>query len=907
MKTLSMHIAMKRINAIALAAALWLPAQGVKAQEEWPLVLNGPNARITIYQPQPISYNENVVHLMAAVSMLEKGTDSPVFGSIWANAITEPGRDSRTLRIAGFRVTESRFPDISDEDQIRRLEHHLSTELSRWDLQLSLDQLQAELDMSRTERALAAQINVNPPSILYRDEYSILVMIDGEPKLKREPDYEVQRVVNTPFTIVKNTDGQFYLYGGGYWYRAGSIGGPWTAVQYLPANLERIDRNVRDKEQDFAHSERPPAVVMTFEPAELIQTDGEALFAPLEGTGLLYVTNSDDDIFIEVASQQYYVLLSGRWYRAASLYGPWSFVPADRLPADFAGIREGSAKEMVLASVAGTHQAHEALLDAQVPQTARVDRHSANAQVDYDGDPQFQYIDGTDLSYAVNTALPVLRHRNRYYLVENGVWFVANSPYGPWAVATRRPPTVAYIPPSIPVYNVKYVYIYDVTPEYVYMGYLPGYLGAYVYGPTIVYGTGYHYRPWFGRVYYARPVTWGFAMQYNPWSGWSMGITYSVGWFHFNTWNAGWYDGWCGGWWGPVVYRPPYRIHHHHHYHHSYWGDRTVIVHNKVEVNNYYTNVYRSRRDVVTRDIARPVSAERRDVRTGTAVSRTNYSRPGTVNSPERTSSSGYRTSSDARGLSRSGSNNAPSGSSGQRIGSRPNTQVAAERQVSQARTTSERYTAGRPSAVTGNAYDRSRQTAAQPHTGVKETFRSTDANRNSGSDYRYSRSAEESRMPTSTQRSNPAPAPGAAERSLVNGRTGSTGNTGTSNGSNENRYRRESSTPAYQSDRNKVMGGSNYSTAPAGRSSSTVNSGKTAPREQPAYSRPAPSGASGRPSQPTPSRTYSSSPSPKASAPAVNRSSGNSQPATRPAAPSGGESNSRSSGNSRPGSSRGN
>ena len=66
------------------------------------------------------------------------------------------------------------------------------------------------------------------------------------------------------------------------------------------------------------------------------------------------------------------------------------------------------------------------------------------------------------------------------------------------------------IPPSSPIYYVTYVKIYEATPQYVYVGYTPGYLGTVVspYG-TVVYGTGYAYTPWIGSVWYPSPVTYG--------------------------------------------------------------------------------------------------------------------------------------------------------------------------------------------------------------------------------------------------------------------------------------------------------------------------------------------------------------------------------------------------------------
>src|SRR5205085_10086703 len=128
-------------------------------------------------------------------------------------------------------------------------------------------------------------------------------------------------------------------------------------------------------------------------------------------------------------------------------------------------IPEGSPKDNVLSSVAGTDAAREAVMDAQIPQTAKVDRKTASTNVQYNGTPEFKSIPGTDLESAVNTSSSVMRYRGTYYAVDNGVWFQSNNPEGPWEVATDRPDEVDRIPPSSPLYNTKYVYVYDVTPD----------------------------------------------------------------------------------------------------------------------------------------------------------------------------------------------------------------------------------------------------------------------------------------------------------------------------------------------------------------------------------------------------------------------------------------------------------
>ena len=69
----------------------------------------------------------------------------------------------------------------------------------------------------------------------------------------------------------------------------------------------------------------------------LLDLDGAPNFQPLPNTALLYATNTDDDLFLDVASQDHYLLASGRWFATRTLKtGPWRFVPADQLPAEFA-------------------------------------------------------------------------------------------------------------------------------------------------------------------------------------------------------------------------------------------------------------------------------------------------------------------------------------------------------------------------------------------------------------------------------------------------------------------------------------------------------------------------------------------------------------------------------------------
>jgi hypothetical protein len=251
--------------------------------------------------------------------------------------------------------------------------------------------------------------------------------------------------------------------------------------------------------------------------------------------------------------------------------GSWKYVPSDKLPEDFAKIPAGSDKDKVLASVAGTEEAEDARVNAALPQTAKVDKRTATINVQYDGTPVFNQIDGTSLELAENANVTVMIDASgNYFALDNGVWFISQSAYGPWRVANDRPRDVDDIPASSPAYNSKYVYVYDDGPDYVYMGYTPGYLGSYYYGPTVVYGTGWHYRPWYRTVYYPRPVTWGFGFMYDPWIGWNINWGFNFGYLYvgFNYGYPVYGYAYGGGWFGPHYYCPPYRRH----YYGGYYG-----------------------------------------------------------------------------------------------------------------------------------------------------------------------------------------------------------------------------------------------------------------------------------------------------------------------------------------------
>jgi hypothetical protein len=594
---------MKTRVAVWLILCISICASKVKAQ--WPMDLTSPKgAFITIYQPQLESFEGNKLKGRAAFSVKEKSTDEPLFGVIWFTASMETDRDTRMASLVSIIIDNIKLPDVTDESKISKLKALLEEEIPKWELTASMEEITASIE-NEQQTSGTEELKNDPPKIIYKEQATTLIFIDGEPKIEKDDKLNMNRVINTAFLIVQNPDDKkYYLYGGTYWYVSGQVKEGWAAATNLPKTISSLDSQIKKQEKESGKKPaekpaNPPALVVSTVPSELIQSDGKASFANIDGTNLLYVSNSEDNIFKSVDDQAYYVLISGRWYSSPALDGSWKYISADKLPADFAKIPVGSEKDNVLSSVPGTDAAKDAVMDAQIPQTAKVDRQKATCTVEYNGEPKFEKIDGTSLELAMNTSSTVLRSGKKYYCVENGVWFVADNAKGPWKVSDERPEDVEDIPASSSAYNTKYVYVYESTPEVVYVGYTPGYMGCYVYGPTVVYGTGYYYSPWYGPYYYPRPVTYGFSMHYNPWCGWSMGFHFSVGFFSFHSYGYGGY----GGYWGPPMYRPPYYPP----YHGGMYGGRgPTYINNDIDINiDNSNNIYNRRNDVSTRDISR--------------------------------------------------------------------------------------------------------------------------------------------------------------------------------------------------------------------------------------------------------------------------------------------------------------
>jgi hypothetical protein len=610
---------LSRIFTVFLGVLLFLTVFSAFGQAlDWPRDMTIESGTVTMYEPQIDSMEGDVVKFRAALGYKNSAGSEPVFGAAWFDTRVVIDRETRLVHVENITLTDTRFPEGSEHVH-GEMADYITASLPDWDIDFSLDSLLTSLEAAEEEIAAAQNLNMDPPVIFYRDHPALLVYIDGDPVMREIENSNYQAVINTPYPLIYDGQRTYYLNAAqDVWYQARSVTGPYSYDPRPPSDITGMVDQEEAGEYDGepVNASNAPEIVVSTEPSELLVSDGEADFTPLVDD-LLVLKNSDSDVFMHVSTQQFYIVLSGRWYRADTLEGPWTFNPADELPPAFANIPQDAKQADSRVFVAGTDEAREAVMDAQIPQTAAVKKGSVDLEVTYDGDPRFDGIEGTNLAYAENTASTVLKSGSNYYVVEDAVWYIGPSPTGPWRVAESRPEDVDAIPSESPVYNVKYVYIYDTTPEVVYVGYTPGYTGSYVYHTTIVYGTGWYYRPWVSPYYYyPRYGTWGFHITYNPWTGWGFGLSW--GWGPF---RVGFYS---GGYW--------HRHHAWHHRHYGRWGPggyrpRPVHYGHNININNPNININNpnisTRDNNLYRDKAQRANvAQTRDFRPGSQEAR---------------------------------------------------------------------------------------------------------------------------------------------------------------------------------------------------------------------------------------------------------------------------------------------
>jgi hypothetical protein len=495
-----------------------------------------------MYQPQVASWDgQKKIVLFAAVARSTNATAKPEMGTIKVEADTSVAVDERLVNFTDLKMTESNFPGLSNEqhkevvDQITSRILKLAPDGS---MVMGLDRVLARLDKSQLIPKNIEGVKADPPTIFYSSSPAVLVNLDGDPIWSPIKQNDLTYAVNTNWDLFQYTLSKaYYLRNNNTWLTATDLKGPWKAAGTLPAAFKNLPADDNWKDVKAALPGRSvtaanlPKVFVSTTPAELILVTGPPTYVTVSGTKLSWVSNTESDVFRMGATGPVYFLVSGRWFTAPDFNGPWTFA-TPTLPDDFKNIPLSHPRSRVLASVPGTDQAAEAVLLAQIPQTARVSKKDVKApEVQYEGEPKFEPIEKTTVSRAVNTDKDIIKVGDLYYMCFEGVWFMGRSPNGPWSVTGSVPGQIYEIPVSSPAHSVTYVTVEDDDDDWVVFATAAAYTGMMVAWGCAVWGSGWYYPPYayYGGFYpYYRGYypTYGYHASYNPWTGaYSRGVS----------------------------------------------------------------------------------------------------------------------------------------------------------------------------------------------------------------------------------------------------------------------------------------------------------------------------------------------------------------------------------------------
>jgi hypothetical protein len=519
------------------AAAPATSGEGVvaKTDEGWPRAYVTPSkGTVTVYQPQVASWLDQR-HLVAyaAVQYEAAAAQKPALGTVKLEADTKVSVEERLVNFSHFQISEANFPSLP-KDQLKEVVAQIDEAIPDDDRIISLDRVLAAVDKSQIVPKDVAGVKADPPQIFFSQTPAILVNLDGEPIWSPIKDNNLKFAVNTNWDLFRDeTTSTLYLRNDKTWLKAPDLKGPWTPAGALPESFQKLpaDENWSDVKAalpgNLLDPKKMPTVFVSTPPGEMILLDGKPVYEPVEGTSLVWVSNTEADVFRLGPTGAVYFLVAGRWFSSPGFEGPWTFASL-KLPEDFQKIPLEHPRSHVLAAVPGTQQAAEAVLLAQVPQTARVNKKTLKApEVKYSGDPQFQKIENTKVERAVNTDKSIIKVGDMYYMCFEGVWFMGTSPNGPWTVASKVPGEIYEIPITSPANNVTYVTVQedDSDDEWVTFATAAMYTGVMIAWGCAVWGSGYYYPPYYGGFYggypryYGHYPTYGYRASYNPWTG----------------------------------------------------------------------------------------------------------------------------------------------------------------------------------------------------------------------------------------------------------------------------------------------------------------------------------------------------------------------------------------------------
>ncbi|MGI9261028.1 MAG: hypothetical protein ACR2QR_03275, partial [Woeseiaceae bacterium] len=283
---------------------------------------------VVVHTPQIDTWRDySSIEARVAVEVTPAGSDTPEYGVAEFTADTDPNLELRVVAVENIKVTVTSFP-VPDEARRDELDQVVRNSVQSKTHYLPLDVLLSYIAPDATipeEQGLSFE----PPPIFYSSSPAVLLITDGEPLLAPIPDTRLEYVVNTNWDLFRYREREWYLRNASRWLKNKNLSGEWKYDSSLPGDFKKLpdDSNweaTKDGIPPMKGGKDAPTVFVSDRPAELIVTDGQPQHRTVGAAGLEYIHDTESDVFR--FETQYYYLVSGRWFSAATLRGPWNHV-----------------------------------------------------------------------------------------------------------------------------------------------------------------------------------------------------------------------------------------------------------------------------------------------------------------------------------------------------------------------------------------------------------------------------------------------------------------------------------------------------------------------------------------------------------------------------------------------------
>lgn len=491
------------------ASGAWVAAQDAPKPGPWPQTVADGDRSFVVYAPQYVSCEGDQVVFTQAVSRIPPPgmVDAAVMGTMTVTAKSTMGADEDELELHAFVVTDFAIGGSqAPAEDIAAMQRAIGAKAIALTRRALLHDMQFENAAASGTPGLGDDL----PAFVVSKRRTVLVTVDGEPRLVALGDTGWRRVVNTPFILLQAPDGSFVVrLGASRWLASPDFARGYAPASPPPSEVVALLGAVpvppvaaagggagfapADSGSGAAAQPAPvplPDVLVVTQPTVLLASNGEPTLSDV-APGVQWMDNGRTPVLRTRQPDAWWALASGRWFTAPAFEGPWTRAAPSAVPASFALLPGGRLFDAVKASVPGTPEAVAAVVAAQAGRSVTVSRATARCGVRWFGTPDWRGIDGTLLRGSANASQPVVQVDRAFYCCDGALWFRSTEPDGPWTLCEAIPDAIDAIPASSPLFPVTGVDIVASDDSTVTFACRPAYLGTCIEGGAVVFGSGW--------------------------------------------------------------------------------------------------------------------------------------------------------------------------------------------------------------------------------------------------------------------------------------------------------------------------------------------------------------------------------------------------------------------------------